>query len=423
MRIEPASSLDGHFAVPGDKSISHRALLIGAVSEGETHIAGWGRSADTESTLAAVRALGAEVEEEGDRLTVHGVGLRGLRAATVDCGNAGTLARLLPGLLAFQDGSFTLIGDESLSSRPMARIAEPLTRMGAQVETTDGRLPLTITGAPLAAIDYELPVASAQVKSAILLAALGATGRTTVVEPAPTRDHTELMLQSAGAQVAIRPSSVSVDAPDSLRLRSVEIPGDFSSASPFIVAATLIPESRITIHDVSLNPRRTGLLNVLERMGGRVGILSRRKIGAEQAGDIEVRSAELTATTIHSSEVPLLVDELPLFALLAAHARGESWVYGAGELRHKETDRIEAVVDALRAIGTRARANDDGFTITGVPARLKGGKIDARGDHRIAMVGAVAGLASRQGVDVRGAETVAISFPGFFDLLERISHP
>jgi 3-phosphoshikimate 1-carboxyvinyltransferase len=422
MRIEPAASLDGHFAVPGDKSISHRALLIGAVSDGETRIAGWGRSADTESTLAAVRTLGAEVEEDGDRVTVHGAGLRGLRAATIDCGNAGTLARLLPGLLAFQEGTFTLTGDDSLSSRPMTRVAEPLARMGAQVETADGHLPLTITGAPLASVDYELPVASAQVKSAILLAGLGASGPTTVVEPAPTRDHTELMLRTAGAQVAIRPSSVTVDPAERLRLESVEIPGDFSSAAPFIVAATLIPESRITIHDINLNPRRTGLLNVLERMGGRVGILARRKIGAEQAGDIEVRSAELTATTIHSSEVPLLVDELPLFALLAAHARGESWVYGADELRHKETDRIEAVVDALRAIGTRARATDDGFAITGVPARVRGGKVDARGDHRIAMLGAVAGLASREGVDVRGAETVAISFPGFFDLLEEISH-
>jgi 3-phosphoshikimate 1-carboxyvinyltransferase len=420
MRIEPATSLDGHFAVPGDKSISHRALLLGAISEGETRITGWGRSADTESTLAAVRALGAEVDEDGDALTVRGVGLRGLRAATVDCGNAGTLARLLPGILAFQDGTFTLAGDDSLSSRPMARIADPLAQMGAQVETTDGHLPMTVTGGPLTAIDYELPVASAQVKSAVLLAGLGAEGRTTVIEPAPTRDHTELMLQSAGARVAIRPSSVSVDPAESLHLGAVEIPGDFSSAAPFIVAATLIPESRITIHDVNLNPRRTGLLSALARMGGRVGILTRRRIGSEQAGDLEVRFAELTATTIHSNEVPLLVDELPLFALLAAHARGESWVYGAGELRHKETDRIEAVVDALRAIGARARANDDGFTITGVPTRMKGGRIDARGDHRIAMLGAVAGLASREGVEVRGAETVAISFPGFFDLLEQI---
>ena len=422
MRVEPAVKLEGHFAVPGDKSISHRALLLGAVSDGDTVVRGFGRSGDTSSTLAAVRALGAEVDDDGDQLTVHGVGLRGLRSASIDCGNAGTLARLVVGLLAFQDGTFTLTGDESLSARPMERVAEPLRRMGAQIETTDGHLPLTITGTPLEAIDYELPVASAQVKSAVLLAGLGANGKTTVIEPAPTRDHTELMLQDAGARVTVRPSSVSVDPPERLRLGSVDVPGDFSSAAPFIVAATLIPESRITIHDVSLNPRRTGLLDVLERMGGRVGILQRRRIGAEQVGDLEVRGAELTATTIHSSEVPLLVDELPLFALLASQARGESWVYGAGELRHQETDRIEAVVDALRAISGRIKAHDEGFSVTGVPTRPKGGKVDARGDHRIAMLGAVAGLASREGVEILGAETVAISFPGFFDLLEQVTH-
>jgi 3-phosphoshikimate 1-carboxyvinyltransferase len=422
MRVEPAVKLEGHFAVPGDKSISHRALLLGAVSDGDTVVRGFGRSGDTSSTLAAVRALGAEVDDDGDQLTVHGVGLRGLQSASIDCGNAGTLARLVVGLLAFQDGTFTLTGDESLSARPMERVAEPLRRMGAQIETTDGHLPLTITGTPLEAIDYELPVASAQVKSAVLLAGLGANGKTTVIEPAPTRDHTELMLQDAGARVTVRPSSVSVDPPERLRLGSVDVPGDFSSAAPFIVAATLIPESRITIHDVSLNPRRTGLLDVLERMGGRVGILQRRRIGAEQVGDLEVRGAELTATTIHSSEVPRLVDELPLFALLASQARGESWVYGAGELRHKETDRIEAVVDALRAIGGRIKAHDEGFSVTGVPTRPKGGKVDARGDHRIAMLGAVAGLASREGVEILGAETVAISFPGFFDLLEQVTH-
>jgi 3-phosphoshikimate 1-carboxyvinyltransferase len=422
MRVEPAVRLDGHFAVPGDKSISHRALLLGAVSDGDTVVRGFGRSGDTESTLAAIRALGVEVDDDGDQFTVHGVGLRGLQPATIDCGNAGTLARLIVGLLAFQDGSFTLTGDESLSARPMERVAEPLRRMGAQIETTDGHLPLTITGAPLTAIDYELPVASAQVKSAILLAALGATGRTTVVEPAPTRDHTELMLKSAGAQVSIRPNSVSVDPPDRLRLGAVHVPGDFSSAAPFIVAATLIPESRITIHDVNLNPRRIGLLDVLERMGARVGILQRWRVGAEQVGDLEVRGAELTATTIHSDEVPRLVDELPLFALLASQARGESWVYGAGELRHKETDRIDAVVEAMRAIGGRVKGHDEGFSVTGVPTRPRGGKIDAHGDHRIAMLGAVAGLASREGVEIRGADTVAISFPGFFDLLEQVTH-
>ena len=422
MRIEPAVRLEGHFAVPGDKSISHRALLLGAVSDGETVVRGFGRSGDTSSTLAAVRALGAQVDDDGDQLVVHGLGLRGLQSASIDCGNAGTLARLIVGLLAFQDGSFTLTGDESLSARPMERVAEPLRRMGARIETTDGHLPLTVTGSPLEAIDYELPVASAQVKSAVLLAGLGATGKTTVVEPAPTRDHTELMLQDAGARVTVRPSSVSVDPPERLRLGAVDVPGDFSSAAPFIVAATLIPESRITIHDVNLNPRRTGLLDVLERMGGRVGILQRRRIGAEQVGDLEVRGAELTATTIHSSEVPLLVDELPLFALLASQARGESWVYGAGELRHKETDRIDAVVDALRAIGGRIKGHDEGFSVTGVPTRPKGGKVDARGDHRIAMLGAVAGLASREGVEVQGADTVAISFPGFYDLLGQITH-
>jgi 3-phosphoshikimate 1-carboxyvinyltransferase len=421
MRIEPAASLDGHLAVPGDKSISHRALLLGAISDGDTIVRGFGRSADTLSTLDAVRALGVEVDDDGETLTVQGAGLRGLRSAEIDCGNAGTLARLITGLLAFQDGTFTLSGDESLSSRPMGRIAEPLGRMGARIETTDGRLPLTVTGGALEAIDYELPVASAQVKSAILLAGLGTSGRTTVVEPAPTRDHTELMLRDAGVRVTIRPSSVSIDPPERLRLGDVDVPGDFSSAAPFIVAATIVPESRITIHDVNLNPRRTGLLDVLDRMGGRVGILARRKLGQEQVGDLEVRSAELTATTIRMPEVPLLIDELPLFALLAAHARGESRVYGAGELRVKETDRIEALVDALRAIGVRARGEDDGFVVTGVPARPRGGTVDARGDHRIAMLGAVAGLASREGVDVRGFESVSVSFPGFHDLLEALT--
>jgi 3-phosphoshikimate 1-carboxyvinyltransferase len=242
-----------------------------------------------------------------------------------------------------------------------------------------------------------------------------------VIEPQPTRDHTELMLRDAGVRVTARPSSVSIDPPERLRLGSVDVPGDFSSAAPFIVAATLIPESRITIHDVNLNPRRTGLLDVLDRMGARVGIVARRRVGAEPVGDLEVRYAPLTATEINAAEVPLMVDELPLFALLAAHARGESRVRGAEELRHKETDRISAVVDNLRALGVRARATDDGFTITGVPARPRGGKVDARGDHRIAMLGAVAGLASREGVEVQGAESVAVSFPGFFDLVGTLS--
>jgi 3-phosphoshikimate 1-carboxyvinyltransferase len=420
MRIEPAAALDGHFALPGDKSISHRALLLGAVSDGETVIRGFGRSADTESTLAAVRALGAEVDD-AETVTVHGAGLRGLRSARIDCGNAGTLARLVTGLLAFQEGEFTLTGDASLTSRPMERIASPLRSMGAQIETDDGHLPLRIEGSLLTAIDYELPVASAQVKSAVLLAALGAQGRTTVLEPTPTRDHTELMLREAGVRVTTRPTSVSVEPPRTLRLDAVDVPGDFSSAAPFIVAATIVPESRITIHDVGLNPRRTGLLDVLDRMGARVGVLARRRFGQEPGGDLEVRSAELTATEIDASEVPLLIDELPLFALLAAHARGTSRVRGAAELRLKESDRIDALVDALRALGLRAKGHDDGFEVTGVPTRPRGGRIDARGDHRIAMLGAVAGVASREGVEIEGFESVGVSFPGFHDLLEQVS--
>jgi 3-phosphoshikimate 1-carboxyvinyltransferase len=420
MRIEPAAALEGHFAVPGDKSISHRALLVGAIADGETRIRGFGRSSDTESTLAAVRALGAEVHD-AETVTVQGVGLRGLQSAAVDCGNAGTLARLVTGLLAFQEGEFRLTGDDSLSSRPMERIAAPLRSMGALIETDEGHLPLTVTGAVLTAIDYELPVASAQVKSAVLFAALGANGRTTVLEPTPTRDHTELMLREAGVRITTRPNSVSIDPPTSLRLAAVDVPGDFSSAAPFVVAATIVPESRITIHDVGLNPRRTGLLDVLDRMGARVGILTRRRFGQEPGGDLEVRAAELTATEIDAREVPLLIDELPLFALLAAHARGTSRVRGAGELRLKESDRIDALVDALRALGLRAKAHEDGFEVTGVPRRPKGGRIDARGDHRIAMLGAVAGVASREGVEIEGFESVGVSFPGFHDLLEHVT--
>jgi 3-phosphoshikimate 1-carboxyvinyltransferase len=425
VRVEPAAALVGHIAVPGDKSISHRAVLIGAVCEGETVVQGFGRSADTEATIAAVRALGAGVEEEEiDRLVVSGVGLRGLRepGAAIDCGNAGTLMRLLPGLLAGQEGrSFELTGDESLRSRPMERVAEPLRRMGAGVETVDGRAPLTVHGGALGAIDYELPVASAQVKSAVLFAGLYAEGRTTVVEPAPTRDHTELLLEAAGARVARRASSVSVDRAERLSLETVEVPGDFSSAAPFVVAATLLAGSRLTVHGVGLNARRKGLLDVLERMGARIAVFNRRKAGGEPVGDLEVRSADLTATAIGPREVPLLVDELPLFALAAGMAHGESVVWGAEELRQKETDRIETVTNGLRALGIRVEARHDGLRVRGVPTRPKGGGMDSGGDHRIAMLGAVAGLVSREGAEVGGAEAVAISFPGFFDLLDSVA--
>ncbi|HEY2327344.1 MAG TPA: 3-phosphoshikimate 1-carboxyvinyltransferase [Gaiellaceae bacterium] len=422
MKVEPAISLVGHLAVPGDKSISHRALLLGAICDGETHVTGWGRSADTESTLTAVRKLGVTVDEHGENeLTVHGMGLRGLRPAEIDCGNAGTLARLICGVLAFQEGVFALTGDESLSRRPMQRIAAPLEQMGGHIEATDGRLPVRIEGGALTGIEYELPVASAQIKSAILLAALGATGRTTVIEPRPSRDHTELMLEAAGASLARRAGHVSVDPVPSLRLPEVRVPGDFSSAAPFIVAATLLPGSEITIHDVGLNPLRTGLLDVLERMGARIGILNRRRIGMETVGDIEVAYAELTATEISGNEVPRLIDELPLFALAAALAHGQSRVTGARELRLKESDRTTAVVELLRAIGAHAQGQPDGFVVTGVPTRPRGGRVASLDDHRIAMLGAVSGLVSSEGVEIEAADSVSISFPGFFEVLAELS--
>jgi 3-phosphoshikimate 1-carboxyvinyltransferase len=424
MRIEPVSALDGHVAVPGDKSISHRAVLIGALCEGETRVSGFGRSADTEATIAAVRALGAEViEEDVDTLRVRGAGLRGLQGSkgAIDCGNAGTLMRLLAGVLAGQDGRTELVGDSSLSSRPMERIAEPLRRMGATIETTEGHAPLVVQGAPLRAIDYALPVASAQVKSAILLAGVQATGATTVVEPVATRDHTERMLEHAGARVTRRPSSVTVEGARSLRLPDVEVPGDISSAAPFLVAAAIVPGSAVTVHGVGLNPRRAGLLDVLERMGARVAIYNRRSIGGEPAGDVEVRASDLVGTTVMAAEVPSLIDELPIFAVAACHARGETVVQGAEELRAKESNRIEAVVEDLRRVGGHIRATPDGFRIKGVPTRLRGGVVDSRGDHRLAMLGAVVGVASREGVELRGAEAAATSFPDFFDVLEQVA--
>jgi 3-phosphoshikimate 1-carboxyvinyltransferase len=424
MKIEPAAAVDGHIAVPGDKSLSHRAVLLSAVADGETRISGFGRSEDTEATIKAVRELGVRVyEADPETLRVFGTGLRGLAPPKkpIDCGNAGTLMRLLPGLLAGQEGRFELTGDESLRSRPMERIAEPLRRMGIGVETTEGRAPFTVEGGAVSPITYELPVASAQVKSAVLLAGLYADGETTVEEPLPTRDHTENMLAQAGVHVTRKPTSVSVSPPDGLRLGEVEVPGDFSSAAPFLVAATLLAGSTVTVHGVNLNPRRTGLLAVLERMGANITIFNRRRIGGEPAGDVDVRSAELVATTIGEREVPLLVDELPLFALLAVHARGDSVLRGAAELRAKETDRIEAVVDGLRKLGAHIRSTPDGFTIRGVPSRIRGGgALDARGDHRIAILAAITGLVSREGVEVVGAESAAVSFPGFYDLLDSL---
>jgi 3-phosphoshikimate 1-carboxyvinyltransferase len=423
--VAPAVSLRGAVAIPGDKSISHRAVLIGAICEGETVVRGFGRSEDTESTVRAVRALGVEVDEDGtDTLRVHGVGMRGLKAPAgpIDCGNAGTLVRLIAGILAGQTWQqFELRGDESLSSRPMGRIADPLTAMGAGVETADGHLPLGIDARPLRGIEYELPVASAQVKSCLLLAGLFADGETTVVEPVPTRDHTERMLRAAGARLRRRAARTTVQPAERLELGEVVVPGDISSAAPLVLAATLLPGSELIVTGVGVNPTRIGFLDVLERMGARIAIFNRRTAAGEPVADLEVTHAELVATEVEPEEVPRLVDELPLFALAASMAHGDSRVRGAAELRTKETDRIDAVARGLRALGAHVTGTSDGFRIRGVPTRPRGGRMSAAGDHRVAMLAAVSGLASRDGVEIEGAETVAISFPGFFDLIDSLA--
>jgi 3-phosphoshikimate 1-carboxyvinyltransferase len=424
VNVEPAVSLRGDLGVPGDKSISHRALLLGAVADGESDIGGFGASEDTLATAAAVRALGAVVEVDGERVRVGGVGLRGLRPpdGPIDCGNAGTLMRLLPGLLAGQKGRFELVGDDSLSRRPMERVAEPLTRMGAHVETTDGHAPVIVEGGALEPIRYELPVASAQVKSCVLFAGLYAgDGPTVAVEPAATRDHTERLLEAMGARVGRKVRAPSVWPASRLRPLRLEIPGDFSTAAPFILAATLLSGSELRLHGIGINPTRTGFLSVLQRMGARVSLFHRSAAGGEPVADLEVGSAELVATEIGPDEVPALVDELPLFALAAGMAHGESVVTGAQELRVKESDRIESMKQALRPLGIHIETRHDGFRVRGVPTRPKGGGlVGTGGDHRIAMLAAVAGLVSREGVEIEGAECVAVSFPDFFAAVDSL---
>ncbi len=425
MKIEPAASLRGDIAVPGVKGISQRAVLLAAIADGESEIRGFGHAEDTDVTITAVRALGAEVDEApSGTIVVKGCGLRGLRPKNgpIDCQNAGTVLRLLSGILAGQPGRFVLTGDDSLSSRDHERVAIPLRAMGARVETTGGSAPVTIEGGRLRPISYALPMASAQVKSAVLLAGLFAeSGPTSVVEPASTRDHTERLLSSLGVRVESGGGRISVWPAERLSPLAVEISGDFSSAAPFLVAAALLADSEVRVHHVNVNPTRTAFLGVLERMGARVTVFDRGSTGGEPVATIEIRSAPLVATDIRPEEVANLIDELPLFALLAANAHGDSVLSGAAELRAKETDRIDAVVDGLRPLGAHIRAKEDGFVVRGVPSRLRGGKMDARGDHRIAILAAVAGLVSREGVEIEGAESAAVSFPGFYELLEDLA--
>lgn len=436
MRFEPANRLTGTLVPPPDKSVSHRAALLGAMSSYPTRISNYLDAADTRSTLAAVSKLGALVQtrqSEGAggagalEVVVRGTGLREALAPAepIDVGNAGTLLRLLPGWLAAQRGrTYTLDGDESIRRRPVDRVMVPLQQMGAKLEAREGRLPpLRITGARLRAISYELPVASAQVKSCVLLAGLTADGATTVGEPSASRDHTERMLRRAGVKIHRFGHHVTVVNADEIVLEAVKVPADASSAAFMVTAGLIVPGSRLLIKDVGANWTRTGFLEIVRRMGGIVlGDLEPAGsdlASEEPTSDLDVAAGPLEGTTVEPEEVPLAIDELPLVALLGCFAEGETVVRGAAELRLKESDRIATVVDGLAGLGADIEAMSDGFVVRG-RGGLRGGAIDANGDHRIAMMGAIAGLASWDGVQVRGIEAAGISYPGFVEDLQSL---
>jgi 3-phosphoshikimate 1-carboxyvinyltransferase len=420
-RFEPSGPLRGDYTPPADKSISHRAALFGAMCDEPVPVRNYLDSADTRSTLAALLKVGAGVEEADGDVLVRGVGLRAPLEATgglLDVGNAGTLMRLLPGWLAGQPGGvWTLDGDESIRRRPVDRVAEPLSAMGARVDAREGRFPpLTVHGAELSGIEYELPVASAQVKSCVLIAGMLADGSTTVIEGAQSRDHTERLLRRARVPFERDGSRLTVSQVDELELDEIVVPGDPSSAAFVAAAATLVAGSRVVVKGVDLNWTRTGFLRIAERMGAVIlGDLEEPGTEADEepVGELDVASAPLEGTVVEPAEVPTAIDELTLVALLGAFADGETLVRGAGELRVKESDRIASVVEGLRGLGADIEATDDGFVVRGDGAPLPGGVIDARGDHRMAMLGAVAGLASSEGVEVVGMNAAAVSYPGF----------
>ncbi len=419
--IAPARRVRGRLSVPGDKSISHRYALLAALAEGTSRVQNYAPGADCQSSLACVRALGADVRKESEGgVTLLGRGLTGWRSPAVplDAGNSGTTMRLLAGLLAGQSFSATMIGDESLSGRPMRRVIEPLMRMGARIDSVDGHAPLTVHGRPLHAIDHISSVPSAQVKSAVLLAGLLAEGTTRVTEPAQTRDHTERALAAFGLTAAVEGLAVSVASGQRARAQDVTVPGDFSSAAFWMVAAAALPGSRVEIQDVGLNPTRTSLLGVLRRFGARVDVHETSCSGGEPRGVVVVEAEGTNHVEIASDEVPGLIDELPAIAALAAYG-GEVSVRGADELRVKESDRIATLVAGFRALGIDADERPDGFVIQGAGAP-PGGVADARGDHRMAMAFAIAALGARGESQIAGADAVVISYPGFFDTLGRL---
>lgn len=418
-RAGSGGSLSGQVRVPGDKSISHRSIMLGSLADGVTRISGFLEGADSLATLAAFRAMGVAIEgPDDDGVVVNGVGLHGLRApdGPLYLGNAGTSMRLLSGLLAGQSFDVTLTGDASLSGRPMKRVTAPLSDMGARIDSTvDDTAPLTIHGGQqLHGIKYAMPVASAQVKSSLLLAGLYADGRTCVSEPAPTRDHTERMLRGMGYPVTHEDGWVCLDGGHGLRGIDIDVPADISSAAFFLVGASIAPGSDLVLQHVGMNPTRTGVIDILRMMGARIEVDNEQDVGGEPVADLHVQFASLAGIEIPPELVPLAIDEFPVIFIAAACAEGRTVLSGAAELRVKESDRIQVMADGLCALGVAAEATPDGMIIDG--GAIDGGTIDSHGDHRIAMAFAMAALRAHGEIEIHDCANVNTSFPGFVEL-------
>jgi 3-phosphoshikimate 1-carboxyvinyltransferase len=426
-QISPATSVSGAIQLPGDKSISHRYAMLASIAEGPTKISNYSTGADCQSTLACMRALGAANETQDGVVCVHGQGLDGLRqpAAALDAGNSGSTIRMLSGILAAQPFATTIGGDESLSKRPMQRIIQPLTQMGARIQARENRFPpLTIQGvepgATLHPIEYTLPVPSAQVKSCVLLAGLFANGRTTVHEPLRTRDHTELALREFGAEVDVDRLSISVTGRPRLEGRELRVPGDLSSAAFFLVAALIVGESSLTIHGVGLNPTRSALLDFLAEMGAQIKILDVSSSGGELIGDVLIRKSRIQGGVLEKARTAALIDEIPVLAVLGAASEEGLIVRDASELRLKETDRIATIAENFRRMGLKIELSKDGFEVPG-RQQFHAAELDSFGDHRIAMAFSVAALAADGPSTVLDADAASVSFPEFFDTLQRVA--
>jgi len=422
-RVEPGGTLAGEMRVPGDKSISHRSIMFGALAEGVTEVTGFLEGEDSLATLSAFRAMGVTIEgPDNGRVVIQGVGLHGLQAPrdVLYLGNSGTSMRLLSGLLAGQRFDVSLTGDASLSGRPMRRVTDPLTQMGALIETTDaGTAPLLIKGGQvLQSIDYAMPVASAQVKSCLLLAGLYAQGTTCVTEPAPTRDHTERMLTSFGYPIDSSANSVCLTGGGALQAKAVEVPSDISSAAFFLVAASIAPNSELLLPKVGINPTRDGVITILRQMGANISVENERLLGGEPVADLRVKSSALHGIKIPVDQVPLAIDEFPVIFVAAACATGQTELTNAEELRVKESDRIQVMADGLQTLGIEAKPTPDGMVIRG--GQLSGGQVQSHGDHRIAMAFAVAGLRASHQIIIDDCANVNTSFPGFVELSRKI---